>query len=63
MVGQEKQEGSLVLHVFQSTASEPGYYSSKSYVRSFSLFWDEVLAAACLNINKAYWVIHCLYCL
>lgn len=54
MVGQEKQEGSLVLHVFQCTASEPNYYGSKSYVRSFSLFWDEVLTAACLNINTVY---------
>lgn len=63
MVGQEKQEGSLVLRVFQSTASEPNYYGSKSYVRSFSLFWAEVLTAACLNINTVYWVIPCLYCL
>lgn len=50
------REGSLVLHVFQSIANEPNYYSSKSYVRSFSLFWDEVLTAACLNINKVYWL-------
>lgn len=50
----KNREGSVVLNAFQSTANEPNYYSSKNYVRSFSVFWDEVLTAACLNINKVY---------